>query len=93
LLKTANAASPVAASQVMTSLVGFILVYGLLGYRRFLPDRRFSPKKGPETGNGKQLNQANDWTLNQQRRNTGVLNGITIRMVFSSGACSGPSFS
>lgn len=31
LLKTSDAASPVAGSQVMTSLVAFILVYGLLG--------------------------------------------------------------
>jgi cytochrome d ubiquinol oxidase subunit I len=31
LLKTSDAASPVAASQVMTSLIAFILVYGLLG--------------------------------------------------------------
>jgi cytochrome d ubiquinol oxidase subunit I len=31
LMKTSDAASPVAGSQVMTSLVAFILVYGLLG--------------------------------------------------------------
>jgi cytochrome bd ubiquinol oxidase subunit I len=31
MLKTADAASPVAASQVLTSLVAFIAVYGLLG--------------------------------------------------------------
>ncbi len=31
LLKTSDAASPVAASQVMVSLIAFILVYGLLG--------------------------------------------------------------
>lgn len=31
MLKTADAASPVAASQVATSLVAFIVVYGLLG--------------------------------------------------------------
>jgi cytochrome d ubiquinol oxidase subunit I len=31
MLKTADAASPVAASQVVTSLVAFIAVYGLLG--------------------------------------------------------------
>jgi cytochrome d ubiquinol oxidase subunit I len=31
LMKTSDAASPVAGSQVMTSLIAFILVYGLLG--------------------------------------------------------------
>ena len=31
LMRTADAASPVAGSQVMTTLVAFILVYGLLG--------------------------------------------------------------
>ncbi len=31
LMKTSDAASPIAASQVLTTLVGFILVYGLLG--------------------------------------------------------------
>jgi cytochrome d ubiquinol oxidase subunit I len=31
LMKTSEAASPIAGSQVMTSLVAFILVYGLLG--------------------------------------------------------------
>jgi cytochrome d ubiquinol oxidase subunit I len=30
-MKTSDAASPVAGSQVMTSLIAFILVYGLLG--------------------------------------------------------------
>jgi cytochrome d ubiquinol oxidase subunit I len=46
LLKTADAASPVAASQVMTSLVGFILVYGLLGIAGFYLIADFA-KKGP----------------------------------------------
>ena len=31
LMKTSDAVSPVASSQVLTSLVAFILVYGLLG--------------------------------------------------------------
>ena len=31
LLKTSDAASPIAVSQVMTSLIAFILLYGLLG--------------------------------------------------------------
>ena len=35
VLKTADAASPVAASQVAISLVAFILVYGLLGAAGF----------------------------------------------------------
>ncbi len=35
LLKTSDAVSPIATSQVMTSLVGFILVYGLLGITGF----------------------------------------------------------
>jgi cytochrome d ubiquinol oxidase subunit I len=47
LLKTANAASPVAASQVMTSLVGFILVYGLLGIAGFYLIANFAGK-GPQ---------------------------------------------
>ena len=47
LLKTANAASPVSASQVMTSLVGFILVYGLLGIAGFYLMANFA-QKGPK---------------------------------------------
>jgi cytochrome d ubiquinol oxidase subunit I len=35
LMKTADAASPVAASQVLTSLVAFIAVYGILGLAGF----------------------------------------------------------
>jgi cytochrome d ubiquinol oxidase subunit I len=31
LMKTSDAVSPVAGSQVLVSLIGFILVYGLLG--------------------------------------------------------------
>ncbi len=47
LLKTADAASPIAASQVMTSLVGFILVYGLLGLVGFYLITNIA-KKGPK---------------------------------------------
>ncbi|MDX2451536.1 cytochrome ubiquinol oxidase subunit I [Desulfosarcina sp.] len=47
LLKTANAASPVAVSQVMTSLVGFILVYSLLGIAGFYLMAKFAIA-GPE---------------------------------------------
>ena len=47
LLKTSQAASPVAASQVMTTLAGFILVYGLLGIAGFYLIANFA-KKGPQ---------------------------------------------
>ena len=47
LLKTANAASPVAHVQVLTTLVGFILVYGLLGIAGFFLIANFA-RKGPQ---------------------------------------------
>ena len=47
LLKTADAASPVAGIQVMTTLAGFILVYGLLGLAGFYLMVRYVIK-GPE---------------------------------------------
>jgi cytochrome bd ubiquinol oxidase subunit I len=47
LLKTAEASSPIAASQVMTTLVGFILVYGLLGIAGFYLIANFA-RKGPQ---------------------------------------------
>jgi cytochrome d ubiquinol oxidase subunit I len=47
LLKTTNAVSPVAAAQVMTTLVGFILVYGLLGIAGFYLIAK-CVSKGPE---------------------------------------------
>jgi cytochrome bd ubiquinol oxidase subunit I len=47
LLKTADAASPVAHVQVLTTLVGFILVYGLLGVAGFFLIARFA-RKGPQ---------------------------------------------
>ncbi len=47
LLKTADAASPVASSQVLTSLIAFILVYGLLGAVGFYLIFK-NAKKGPE---------------------------------------------
>ncbi len=47
LLKTAEAASPIAGVQVMTSLAGFILVYGLLGIAGFFLIANFA-KKGPQ---------------------------------------------
>lgn len=47
LLKTADAVSPIAQSQVMTSLIGFILVYGLLGAAGFYLIAK-AVAKGPE---------------------------------------------
>ena len=46
ILKTSDAVSPVAASQVLTSLIGFILVYGLLGAVGFFLIIR-DAKRGP----------------------------------------------
>jgi cytochrome d ubiquinol oxidase subunit I len=46
LMKTADAVSPVAASQVGTSLVAFVLVYSLLGLAAFLLMAR-AARKGP----------------------------------------------
>lgn len=48
LMKTSDAVSPVSASQVMTTLVGFILVYGLLGAAGFYLIAR-NAAKGPVT--------------------------------------------
>jgi cytochrome d ubiquinol oxidase subunit I len=48
LLKTSDAASPVAVSQVMVSLIAFILVYGLLGAVGFYLIAN-AARKGPET--------------------------------------------
>jgi cytochrome d ubiquinol oxidase subunit I len=47
LLKTQNAASPVAGLQVMTSLIAFVLVYGLLGTVGFYLIIK-NIQKGPE---------------------------------------------
>jgi cytochrome bd ubiquinol oxidase subunit I len=47
LLKTSDASSPVAGSQVMTSLIAFILVYGLLGAVGFYLIVK-NAQKGPE---------------------------------------------
>lgn len=48
LMRTAEAASPVAGSQVLSSLVAFVLVYGLLGLIGFFLIARFAIN-GPET--------------------------------------------
>ncbi len=47
LFKTSDAASPVASSQVLTSLIAFILVYGLLGAVGFYLIFK-NAKKGPK---------------------------------------------
>jgi cytochrome d ubiquinol oxidase subunit I len=47
LMKTSDAVSPVATSQVGFSLVAFILVYGLLGAAGFYLMAQHA-KKGPE---------------------------------------------
>ncbi len=47
LMKTAEAASPVSTTQVFTSLMGFILVYGLLGAVGFFLMAK-TVKEGPE---------------------------------------------
>lgn len=46
LMKTAEAVSPISTTQVLTSLIGFILVYGLLGAVGFYLMAK-SVKKGP----------------------------------------------
>jgi len=48
LIKTSDAVSPIAASQVLTTLIAFILVYGLLGATGFYLIAK-NALKGPET--------------------------------------------
>lgn len=52
LLKTADASSPVSGGQVLTTLIGFIVLYGLLGLAGFYMIYK-NAKKGPQD-----LNQA-----------------------------------
>lgn len=47
LIKTSDAASPIAASQVAISLVGFIVVYSLLGIAGFSLIAKYAIK-GPD---------------------------------------------
>ena len=47
LMKTSESVSPIAVSQVATTLVGFIVLYSLLGLAAFYLIARFA-KKGPE---------------------------------------------
>jgi cytochrome d ubiquinol oxidase subunit I len=49
LMRTSDAVSPIATSQVLTSLVAFTLVYSLLGAAAFYLIVRFA-KQGPELG-------------------------------------------
>jgi cytochrome bd-type quinol oxidase subunit 1 len=50
LMRTADAASPISTTQVFTSLMGFILVYGLLGAVGFYLMAK-TVKQGPEAAN------------------------------------------
>jgi cytochrome bd ubiquinol oxidase subunit I len=53
LLKTSDAASPVAGSQVLISLIAFVLVYGLLGALGFfliVKNSKEGPKPAPDAG-------------------------------------------
>ena len=53
LLKTSEAASPVASSQVLLSLIAFVLVYGLLGAVGFyliVINAKKGPEPAPEAG-------------------------------------------
>jgi cytochrome bd ubiquinol oxidase subunit I len=52
LMKTSDAVSPVAASQVGTSLVAFVLVYSLLGLAAFLLMARAARKGPPKSSAG-----------------------------------------
>ena len=47
MVKTSDAVSPVAASQVMTSLIGFVVVYSLLGLAGFTLIIKHA-RKGPQ---------------------------------------------
>jgi cytochrome d ubiquinol oxidase subunit I len=47
LMKTSDAASPVASSQVLLSLIGFVVVYSLLGAVAYFLMFKHA-KKGPE---------------------------------------------
>ncbi len=53
LLKTSDAASPVAGSQVLISLIAFVLVYGLLGgvgFYLMVKNAKEGPKPAPKAG-------------------------------------------
>ncbi|MBU0462964.1 MAG: cytochrome ubiquinol oxidase subunit I, partial [Proteobacteria bacterium] len=48
VLKTSEAVSPIAGAQVLFSLIGFIVVYSLLGAIGFYLMTKYA-KQGPET--------------------------------------------
>jgi cytochrome bd ubiquinol oxidase subunit I len=56
LMKTADAVSPIAVSQVLVSLVAFVLVYSLLGAAAFYLLVKYA-RKGPESNENEVLNQ------------------------------------
>ena len=47
LMKTADAVSPIAGSQVLVTLIGFVILYSILGIVDFLLLARIA-RKGPE---------------------------------------------
>lgn len=49
IMKTSHAVSPIASSQVATTLIAFVLVYGLLGIVGYYLIFKYA-RKGPETG-------------------------------------------
>jgi cytochrome d ubiquinol oxidase subunit I len=51
LMKTSDAVSPIATSQVLTTLIAFVLVYGLLGVTGFYLIAK-NALKGPEFATG-----------------------------------------
>lgn len=56
MLRTSEAASPIAVSQVMTTLVGFLLVYSLLGFAGYYLIFQHA-KRGPAAGYDRQAKQ------------------------------------
>jgi cytochrome d ubiquinol oxidase subunit I len=48
LMRTSDAVSPVAGSQVLVTLIGFIVLYSILGIANFLLIARLV-RKGPES--------------------------------------------
>jgi cytochrome bd-type quinol oxidase subunit 1 len=99
LLRTSDAASPVAASQVTVSLIAFILVYGLLGAVGFylMAD---TVRKGPVTvteANGADIgaDELNVFSQNKSQL-LDLYQGVKWnykRCGFSYGACCGLFFS
>jgi cytochrome d ubiquinol oxidase subunit I len=57
LVRTSDAVSPIAVSQVLTTLIGFVLLYGLLGASGFYLIAK-NAKKGPDTAGEATLDTA-----------------------------------